>query len=469
MAILCEIVLMAMALADRIRYQREQALYHATHTQQTKLLNSAKLKYAFMALKAQRRSTTLCLVKIRHFNSLNTIITSSQGYELIKHVAHELECQLSFEREFFHLNSGINQPAKIADLGSGVFACISTKNQSQHTLEELLKQILNKLPKTYQIKGLDLQLNYSVGISGYGKRDDFEFWLKRGYLALHDAKHNLSKVSSSLAHDNLTMDVALAAKLQQAIREDQLALYYQPQVSLEECSIHGAEALLRWPDADFKNISIEKLIILAEHTGIINELTIWVIEQACKDIAKLASDGISNHSISINLSAKNLAITNLTEKVENILIKYQVAPHLLKFELTESAFVENQDALVTLVDELATLGVKVVLDDFGTGYSSLSYLVNYHFSELKVDKSFVFDLTDNRAHQVIVQTAIDMAHNLGLTITIEGVETQEVHQLLTTMNADRTQGYLYAKALSYDNYLDFLKSQYSLKMLNSPF
>ena len=141
----------------------------------------------------------------------------------------------------------------------------------------------------------------------------------------------------------------------------------------------------------------------------------------------------------------------MTEKVENLLIKYQVAPHLLKFELTESAFVENQDALVTLVGELATLGVKVMLDDFGTGYSSLSYLVNYHFSELKVDKSFVFDLTDNRAHQVIVQIAIDMAHNLGLTITIEGVETQEVHQLLNTMKADRTQGYLYAKALSYDN------------------
>lgn len=108
----------------------------------------------------------------------------------------------------------------------------------------------------------------------------------------------------------------------------------------------------------------------------------------------------------------------------------------MKFELTESAFVENQDALVTLVGELATLGVKVVLDDFGTGYSSLSYLVNYHFSELKVDKSFVFDLTDNRAHQVIVQIAIDMAHNLSLTITIEGVETQEVHQLINTMKAD---------------------------------
>ncbi|TMO96909.1 diguanylate phosphodiesterase [Pseudoalteromonas sp. S3260] len=469
MAILCEIVLMAMALADRVRYQRERALYHATHTQQTKLLNSAKLKYAFMALKAQQRSTTLCLVKIRHFNSLNTIITPSQGYELIKHVAHELECQLSFEREFFNLSSGINQPAKIADLGSGVFACISTKNQSPHTLEELLKRVVNKLPKTYQIKGLDLQLNYSVGISAFGKRDDFEFWLKRGYLALHNAKHSLSKVSSSSANSSLAMDVALAAKLQQAIRTDQLALFYQPQINLKDNSVNGAEALLRWSNTEFKNISIEKLILLAEHTGIINELTLWVIEQACKDITKLANEGVTEHSISVNLSAKNLAIANLTEKVENILIKYQVAPHLLKFELTESAFVENQDALVTLVGELATLGVKVVLDDFGTGYSSLSYLVNYHFSELKVDKSFVFDLTDNRAHQVIVQTAIDMAHNLGLTITIEGVETQEVHQLLNTMKADRTQGYLYAKALSYDNYLDFLNSQYRLKMLSFPF
>lgn len=469
MAILCEIVLMAMALADRVRYQRERALYHATHTQQTKLLNSAKLKYAFIALKTQQRSTTLCLVKIRHFNSLNTIITPSQGYELIKHVAYELECQLSFEREFFNLNSEVNQPAKIADLGSGVFACISTKNQSQHTLETLLKKVVSKLPKIYQIKGLDLQLNYSVGISAYGKRDDFEFWLKRGYLALHDAKHSLTKVSSSPVHNNLTMDVALAAKLQQAIRNDQLALFYQPQVCLQSNSVNGAEALLRWPNAEFKNISIEKLIILAEHTGIINELTLWVIEQACKDIAKLANEGVTDHSISVNLSAKNLAIANLTEKVENLLIKHHVAAHLLKFELTESAFVENQDALVTLVAELTTLGVKVVLDDFGTGYSSLSYLVDYHFSELKVDKSFVFDLTNNRAHQVIVQTAIDMAHNLGLTITIEGVETQEVHELLSTMKADRTQGYLYAKALPYDKYLNFLNSQYSLKMLNSPF
>lgn len=468
-AILCEVILMAMALADRVRYQRERALYHATHTQQTRLLNSSKLKQAFMALQSQNRSTTLCLIKIRHFNSLNTIITSSQGYTLIKHIAKELELELSHEREFTNLETDLNTSPRLADLSSGVFACISTKTQNQEMLEALLTKIISSLPKQYEIKGLNLQLSYSIGISSAGKTNDFEYWLKRGYLALKKAKGSVNQVGSSSNGNNLMMDVALAAKLQQAIKTNQLALYYQPQINLLSNHVSGAEALLRWPDPTYSNLSIEELIILAEHTGIINELTLWVIEQACKDIVELTKNGYNEHTISVNLSAKNLTINNLAEKVENILIKYQVPAHLLKFELTESAFVDSQDALIELIDELTALGIKVVLDDFGTGYASLSYLVNYHFSELKIDKSFVFDLPNNPTHQIIVQTAIDMAHNLNLSITIEGVETQEIHHLLKDMNADSAQGYLYAKALPYTDYLHFLKSQYSLKMLDSSF
>jgi EAL domain-containing protein (putative c-di-GMP-specific phosphodiesterase class I)/GGDEF domain-containing protein len=469
MAILCEVILMAMALADRVRYQRERALYHATHTQQTRLLNSAKLKQAFMALKSKHRSTTLCLIKIRHFNSLNTIITPSQGYTLIKYIAQKLELELCHQREFIALDTDLNNSPRLADLNSGVFACISTKTQNQEALEDLLTKIINSLPKQYEIKGLNLQLNYSIGISSAGKSDDFEYWLKHGYLALKKAKSSLNQVGSSAKDNHILMDVALAAQLQHAIKTDQLALYYQPQINLTDNQISGAEALLRWPDPAFSNLSIEELIILAEHTGIINELTLWVIEQACTDIVAFTKNGYLKHTISVNLSAKNLTISNLAEKIENILIKYQVPAHLLKFELTESAFVESQEALIQLVDALAALGVKVVLDDFGTGYASLSYLVNYHFSELKVDKSFVFDLPSNHTHQVIVKTAIDMAHNLGLSITIEGVETQETHRLLKNMNADNAQGYLYAKALPYTDYLHFLKSQYSLKMLDSSF
>jgi EAL domain-containing protein (putative c-di-GMP-specific phosphodiesterase class I)/GGDEF domain-containing protein len=457
-AILCEVVLMAMALADRVRYQRERALYHATHTQQTKLLNSAKLKQAFMALQAQHRSATLCLVKISHFNSLNTIITPSQGYGLIKHVAKELEQQLGYEREFINLDIDFHASPQLADLSSGVFACISTKTQSQHMLESLLTKILNKLPKRYEIKGLDLQLGYHIGICGAGNRNDFESWLKEGYLALKSAKATTSKVASTPDNNSLVMDISLAAKLQNAIKENELALYYQPQINIDKNKPCGGEALLRWPTAEYENISIEELILLAEYTGVINELTLWVIERACKDIHHLIQRGQMQHSISVNLSARNLTIDKLSEKIENILIKYQVPAHLLKFELTESAFVESQDALITLVDQLTALGIKVVLDDFGTGYASLSYLINYHFSELKIDKSFVMDLPNNPTHQVVVKTAIDLAHNLNLLITIEGVETQEIHNLLNEMGADKGQGYFYTKALPLDAYMQWLKN-----------
>ena len=468
-AIICEIVLMAMALADRVRYQREQALYQATHTQQTKLLNSAKLKQTFINLQEQSRATTLCLIKIRHFNALNTIMTPSQGYELIKYIATELESKLSYEREFINLESDLNSHSRTADLSRGVFACISTKNQNHKMLEQLLINIVKNLPKQYNINGLSLQLNYCIGISISNNNDDFDYWLKNGYLALKKAKQNINQISSVSDINNTMLDTALAAQLQQAIKKEQLTLYYQPQINLNTNQVCGAEALLRWLDPTYKDISIEELITLAEHTGIINNLTLWVVEQACKDIVRLMEKGHANHSISVNLSAKNLTINNLAEKVENILIKYQVPATLLKFELTESAFVQSQEGLIKLIDELTNLGIKVVLDDFGTGYSSFSYLVNYQFSELKVDKSFVFDLATNPTHQVIVQTAIDMAHNLNLSITIEGVETLKTHLLLKEMNADQAQGYLYAKALPYDEYLHFLNSQINLKMLDSPF
>ena len=466
MAILCEVILMAMALADRVRYQREKALYQATHTQQTKLLNSAQLKRAFLVLHSQNRSTTLCLIKIQHFNSLNTIITPSQGYTLINYIAKKLEQELSHEREFISLESDLNNSPRIADLSSGVFACISTKAQYQDTLDTVLTNIISNLPKHYEIKGLKLQLNYRVGISNANLSNDFEYWLKCGYLALKKAKSHVNRIAISTNNNNLMMDVTLAARLQQAIKTNQLALYYQPQINLLNNQVSGAEALLRWPDSNYSHIPIEELITLAEHTGIINELTLWVIEQACKDIAELAKSGFKEHSISVNLSAKNLTINNLSEKIENILIKYQVAAHLLKFELTESAFIESQEALIVLVDKLSSLGINVVLDDFGTGYASLNYLINYNFDELKIDKSFIFDLVNNSSHQVIVQTAIDMAHKLGLSITVEGVERHETHQLLKKMAADRAQGYLYTKALPYCDYVYFLKGQYNLKMLD---
>jgi EAL domain-containing protein (putative c-di-GMP-specific phosphodiesterase class I)/GGDEF domain-containing protein len=453
MAILCEIVLMAMALADRVRYQREKALYHATHTQQTKLLNQAMLKQGYMSLINEKRSAHLCLIKIEQFNALLSILNPSQSSKIITTVALSLENHLAKHRQFINLEYALDNSPKIADLGNGMLAFISTKIQPKSDLYDELGNIAKQLPKQYKIAGLDLQLYYRFSVTEPIENDGFDSWLQRGFLAISQ-KQAIKTLDSAY----VDMDLSLAASLQHAIRNEQLAIYLQPIIDLRTGKIAGAEALLRWPSAD-QNLNIEQLIQLAERTGLINELSLWVIEKACQTIAKLNQYGHKEHTISVNLSAKNLAIPKLVEKIENTILKRGIFANQLKFELTEYALIKNHKDMIRFVNELNKLGSQVILDDFGTGYSSLNYLVNYSFSTIKVDKSFILDLTNNDTHQVIVKTAIDMAHNLDMNITVEGIEDQETEQLLIKMGADHGQGYFYSKALAVDEYLELIDTQ----------
>ncbi len=453
MAILCEIVLMAMALADRVRYQREKALYHATHTQQTKLLNQAMLKQGYMSLINEKRSAHLCLIKIEQFNALLSILNPSQSSKIITTVALSLENHLAKHRQFINLEYALDNSPKIADLGNGMLAFISTKIQPKSDLYDELGNIAKQLPKQYKIAGLDLQLYYRFSVTEPIENDGFDSWLQRGFLAISQ-KQAIKTLDSAY----VDMDLSLAASLQHAIRNEQLAIYLQPIIDLRTGKIAGAEALLRWPSAD-QNLNIEQLIQLAERTGLINELSLWVIEKACQTIAKLNQHGHKEHTISVNLSAKNLAIPKLVEKIENTILKRGIFANQLKFELTEYALIKNHKDMIRFVNELNKLGSQVILDDFGTGYSSLNYLVNYSFSTIKVDKSFILDLTNNDTHQVIVKTAIDMAHNLDMNITVKGIEDQETEQLLIKMGADHGQGYFYSKALAVDEYLELIDTQ----------
>lgn len=455
-AILCEVVLMAMALADRVRYQRERALYHATHTQQTKLLNSAMLKQAYIALEKKQRQNTLCLIKICDFQSLNTLLTPTKSNDLLIMVATSLELQLINERQFSFLDSALDNNSKLADLGTGVFACISTKSQTDEELSYCLAKIIKGLPKHYQVQGLNLQLKYTVGISFAETTNSFEATLQRGYVTLKQAKTASSSISSSQQQTSQVMDIDLAAKLQKAIKDNQLSLYHQPQLNLTTQRVIGSEVLLRWPAIAGQQINIEELIELAERTGLINQLTLWVLDKACQDIARLNQQGYIDHCVSVNLSAKNLGIVKLAEKVENTLLKYNIPAKQLKFELTETALIHKQEQMQNLTTQLNKLGVTMVLDDFGTGYASLTYLMHYTFANLKIDKSFIINFQTNPTNQVIVKTAIDMAHNLGITVTAEGIEDEKTHNLLRSMGANFSQGYYYSKALPFDDYIAWL-------------
>ena len=454
-AILCEVILMAMALADRVRYQREKALYHATHTEQTKLLNSAMLKQAYMTLQLNQRTASLCLIRITDFNSLSHILNQTQSCQLVVAIAKSLELQLSKEREFINLDNNLDTCPRIADLSNGVLAFISIKTQSAQSLYDKLTKIRKSLPKHHPVQGFDLQLNYAMGYCILDGESGFDTWLQNGYFSLTEAPqtnypNNHSKVMP------VTMNISLAAAFQNALKTNQLTIYHQPQIDLRSGQTIGSEALLRWPNAPYEQINIEALILLAERTGLINELTLWVLDQACQDIAKFNHAGFFKHKVSVNLSAKNLMIHNLIEKIENTLLKHNVPAKQLKFELTESALIANQQQMISLVEQLTRLGIEVILDDFGTGYSSLNCFVSYNFSTLKVDKSFIIGLPTHSANRVIVKAAIEMAHSLGLKVTVEGVEDVTTQQLLKAMGADYGQGYYYSKAIAVDDYLLWL-------------
>lgn len=447
-AILCEIVLMAMALADRVRFQREKALYHATHTQQTQLLNQAMLKQAYMNLNDEQRSSTLCLIKIRHFNSLMSILNPHQGSEIVANVAAAIEQNLLKHRQFANLDISLDNSPKVADLSGGVIAFISTKIQPEQATYAFLTNIIKLLPKHYTISGLDLQLAYNLSIASPLKDDAFDAWLQRAYMTLNQERNPITNSAMSI-------NINSAILLQNAIRDNQLAIYLQPIIDLKTAKACGAEVILRWPNAPY-TINLRALISLAEKTGTINELTLWAIEQACKAQELLTKQGYQSHYININLSPKNLTIPNLIEKIENTLLKYNVPPSLLQFELTESALVEQQEQMKLLITQLEELGTNVILDHFGSGYSSLSYLLNYSFSALKIDKLFVNDLPTNKGSQIVVKTAIDMTHNLGMDIAVEGVKDEATATLLTQLGADKAQGYYYSKPLAIEAYYDWL-------------
>ncbi|MEH6396224.1 EAL domain-containing protein [Pseudoalteromonas sp.] len=454
-AILCEVTLMAMALADRVRYQREKALYHATHTEQTKLLNSAMLKHAYMTLQLSQRPANLCLIKIGHFQSLSQILNHSQSSQLVVSVAKALELQLSKEREFINLENDLDKCPRIADLGGGVLAFISVKTQSTQTLYDSLLKIRKTLPKHFPVQGFDLQLSYSIGSCPLKSGIGFETWLQDGYFSLIEPTASARSNEPAKAIP-ATMNISLATAFQNALKANKLTIYHQPQINLLNGKTIGSEVLLRWPNAPYEQINIESLILLAERTGLINELTLWVLDKACQDIAKLNHAGYTEHKVSINFSAKNLMIHNLIEKIENTLIKHNVPAKQLKFELTESALIKNQQQMISLVNQLTDHGIEVILDDFGTGYSSLNCFVSYNFSSLKIDKSFIIDLPNHSANKVIVKAAIEMAHSLGLKVTAEGIENDATQRLLKAMGADYGQGYYYSKAIAVDDYLLWL-------------
>lgn len=338
---------------------------------------------------------------------------------------------------------------------------IPLSDDSTH-LAQILFNLKAALQKSFSLSGETLFMSPSLGVALFPEDADSQHELLRcAKAALEEAKsagrntfcfYNHSM--SNQARDRLALEQAL----REALAGDGLSLHFQPKVTLATQAICGAEVLVRWSHPVLGPISPAIFIPLAERSGLMVELGAWVVNEACRQVSELLQAGITLPSVAINLSVQELERLGVAEFLADTLERYGLQPSMFEFEVTETSLIHREKVVIDVLQRLREQGFGVALDDFGTGYSSLSYLRKLPLSTLKIDRSFVVDMTEDEVSASIVQTIISLAENLNLHLVAEGVETIEQRDRLMEMGCDTVQGYLYYRPMDLQEFTCLLSS-----------
>jgi diguanylate cyclase (GGDEF)-like protein len=387
----------------------------------------------------------LFLLDIDKFKVLNNTLGPTLGDLLLQSVTHRLE----------RVNLNVHMVARPSSNEFAVVARVRKSNnpvQAQSHALSMAKTLQQELQAPYSLKDYRHQCSMSLGatvISDLTKSS--EDILVQAALALAEAKRN-GMGEIRLYHPEMADAIEKRVKLESDLRHaietrTGLELYVQPQLN-ENRTVIGAEALIRWHHSERGMVSPAEFIPLAEETGLIIGLGDLINEQACQIIRQWQQLGLNDWVLSINVSAPQFQQLDFVDKLNNLLKHYEVPAGQLKLELTESVLMQNLDEVIHKINELKQLGIQFALDDFGTGYSSLSYLMKLPFDVLKIDVSFVRDMFQSKQKEAIVQTIVQLAHNLGLKVVAEGVETEKHFDYLSSLGCDYFQGYLFSKPVA---------------------
>jgi predicted signal transduction protein with EAL and GGDEF domain len=346
------------------------------------------------------------------------------------------------------LKEAIRAEDTVARLGGDEYVLL-IRNLEPEDAALIANKILAALNKPFHWQNQSIDLGASLGLSFYPSQcDDAGGLLRCADIAMYVAKRSGQGYALYSPDQELISrdDLSLKSELREAIQSDQLSLYYQPQIDHRSQRVSGLEALVRWNHPSRGLLAPDQFIPLAEDAGLIAPLTHWVLKTALAQLVALQKKGY-DLTMAVNLSVRNLHDMELPASILALLAESGVAPQDLILEITESAVMTNPSDGLTILTELDRMGVTLAIDDFGTGYSSLAYLKRLPVDELKIDKSFVTDREENDNAAVIVRSTIDLAHNLGLKVTAEGVETRGAWDLLEILGCDNSQGYFMGKPM----------------------
>jgi diguanylate cyclase (GGDEF)-like protein len=374
---------------------------------------------------------------IRRFKDINDSLGHTVGDKVLMIVA----------KRFLRM---LHSTDTVARLGGDEFAIILRDVGTTGKALKIARKIYHNITQPFALGGNRFFISINIGIAPCDTEyETIEEILRDADIAMHYAKEKGTGVAvfTKELRERFLQRVKLEAELRYAIERNELSMHYQPLVSLKDGGLIGFEALLRWHSKELGFISPAQFIPIAEESGLIIPITIWILQETCTQLAhwqKIAPE-YAKLIVSVNISGKHLSNDELVDDVEQAIETSGITPESLKLEITESVVMENAEHTIAILTKLKNIGVQLSIDDFGTGYSSLSYLHRLPFDTLKIDRSFVYSVGENGENSEILRTIVLLAKNLKMKIIAEGIETEAQLSLLQFLGCDYGQGYLLAK------------------------
>ena len=387
-------------------------------------------------------------VDLDGFKPINDMLGHAVGDEVLKEAARRLR-------------TATRDSDTVARIGGDEFVLLAEDVSDVADCASLANRVIQVLAQPLEVQGHQVTLSGSVGVALYPEHGDRLKLVQNADAAMYTAKRaggNTYALFESRMNEGLQEQLSLQHDLRHALERGELQLHYQPKIDARLGRLQGVEALLRWHHPTRGMVGPNVFIPIAERFGLINGLGNWVIEESCRQMRVWADEGLSMN-VAINLSVHQLRTEELVPRIESALARYQVMPSQLLCEITESVAMEDIESTQRAFEALSRIGVYLSIDDFGTGYSSLSYLRQLPARQLKIDRSFVADIEVRPDARAIVSAVIQLAHQLGLRVVAEGVETEGQRDILLVLQCDELQGYLLARPMAVEALDDWLQKQ----------
>ena len=424
---------------------QHQALHDALTELPNRTLLSDRIRQSILLAQREHHELALLVMDLDRFKDINDTLGHQYGDQVLQHVSERMR-------------HALRESDTIARLGGDEFA-ILLPNTGLVQAKAIAEKLLRVTEEPIVIGEQMLHVGGSIGITLYPQHGEDEITLlQRADVAMYVAKreHLGAAVYDPSSDQHSLRNLALLGELRGAIERDQLLLHFQPKVNLASGQVYGVEALVRWQHPEHGLMYPDEFVPLAEQTGLIAPLSLWALKTALYICDQYRPEGVEL-DIAVNLSVRNLQDPRFPNKVARLIDEHCGDAKRLRLEITETAIMADPARALDVLNRLSTMGVRLSIDDFGTGYSSLAHLKQMPVDELKIDKQFVIGMLEDENDAMIVRSIIDLAHNIGIKVVAEGVESQALYERLKEMGCDVVQGYYMCPPVMVDDLMEWMR------------